>query len=157
MPLSVAERYVFGAQPQTFPHGLPWSIACAAGLMLVGGDFQAGVFSYFLGSGVGHCRRREATVRIECDPKIAFVLEHLALNHLRSGVPHCRICNRVTQTRGKVHDQSQVVLTQPGRLRRVDSLDSAAQVREAREKFAHSFGSCSFEEPVRDLEALGLL
>lgn len=34
---------------------------------------------------------------------------------------------------------------------------SAGQVREAREKFAHSFGSCSFEEPVRDLEALGLL
>lgn len=36
------------------------------------------------------------------------------------------------------------------------SLD-AAQVREARTKFAHSFGSCSFEEPIRDLEALGLL
>jgi hypothetical protein len=34
---------------------------------------------------------------------------------------------------------------------------SAEQVREARERFAHSFGSCSFEEPVRDLEALGLL
>ncbi len=34
---------------------------------------------------------------------------------------------------------------------------SAEQVREAREQFAHSFGSCSFEEPVRDLEALGLL
>jgi hypothetical protein len=36
------------------------------------------------------------------------------------------------------------------------SLD-VAQVREARQQFAHSFGSCSFEEPVRDLEALGLL
>jgi hypothetical protein len=36
------------------------------------------------------------------------------------------------------------------------SLD-AAQVREVRTQFAHSFGSCSFEEPVRDLEALGLL
>jgi hypothetical protein len=36
------------------------------------------------------------------------------------------------------------------------SLD-AGQVREARTQFAHSFGSCSFEEPVRDLEALGLL
>jgi hypothetical protein len=36
------------------------------------------------------------------------------------------------------------------------SLD-AGQVREARRHFAHSFGSCSFEEPVRDLEALGLL
>lgn len=36
------------------------------------------------------------------------------------------------------------------------SLD-AAQVRQARTEFAHSFGSCSFEEPVRDLEALGLL
>ena len=36
------------------------------------------------------------------------------------------------------------------------SLD-AEQVREARAHFAHAFGSCSFEEPVRDLEALGLL
>ena len=36
------------------------------------------------------------------------------------------------------------------------SLD-AAEVRHAREYFAHAFGSCSFEEPVRDLEALGLL
>jgi hypothetical protein len=31
------------------------------------------------------------------------------------------------------------------------------QVREARIHFAHSFGSCSFDEPVRDLEAMGLL
>ena len=31
------------------------------------------------------------------------------------------------------------------------------QVRDARLNFAHSFGSCSFDEPVRDLEALGLL
>jgi hypothetical protein len=36
------------------------------------------------------------------------------------------------------------------------SLD-AGQVREARVQFVHSFGSCSFEEPVRDLEALGVL
>jgi hypothetical protein len=36
------------------------------------------------------------------------------------------------------------------------SLD-AGQVRDARRHFAHSFGSCSFDEPVRDLEALGLL
>jgi len=36
------------------------------------------------------------------------------------------------------------------------SLD-AARGREARRQFAHSFGSCSFDEPVRDLEALGLL
>jgi hypothetical protein len=36
------------------------------------------------------------------------------------------------------------------------SLD-AAQVREARERFAHAFGSCSFTEPVQELEALGLL
>lgn len=36
------------------------------------------------------------------------------------------------------------------------SLD-ADQVRAARLEFAHSFGSCSFEEPVRDLEALGHL
>lgn len=34
---------------------------------------------------------------------------------------------------------------------------SAEQVRRARTDFAHAFGSCSFEEPVRDLEALGLL
>jgi hypothetical protein len=34
---------------------------------------------------------------------------------------------------------------------------SAEQVREAREQFAHSFGSCSFDEPVEGLEALGLL
>jgi hypothetical protein len=33
----------------------------------------------------------------------------------------------------------------------------AAQVRDARTHFAHAFGSCSFDEPVRDLEALGLL
>jgi hypothetical protein len=33
----------------------------------------------------------------------------------------------------------------------------AAQVREARLQFCHSFGSCSFEEPVQDLEALGPL
>jgi len=32
-----------------------------------------------------------------------------------------------------------------------------AEVRDARKNFAHAFGSCSFEEPVRDLEALGLL
>jgi hypothetical protein len=36
------------------------------------------------------------------------------------------------------------------------SLD-AKQVRAARLAFAHSFGSCSFDEPVRDLEALGHL
>ncbi len=34
---------------------------------------------------------------------------------------------------------------------------SAEQVRDARTNFAHAFGSCSFEEPVRDLETLGLL
>jgi hypothetical protein len=36
------------------------------------------------------------------------------------------------------------------------SLD-AAEVGDARANFAHAFGSCSFEEPVRDLQALGLL
>lgn len=36
------------------------------------------------------------------------------------------------------------------------SLD-AAEVADARANFAHSFGSCSFEEPVRDLQSLGLL
>jgi hypothetical protein len=34
---------------------------------------------------------------------------------------------------------------------------SADQVREARAEFLHAFGSCSFEEPVADLGALGLL
>ncbi len=36
------------------------------------------------------------------------------------------------------------------------SLD-AGQVREARQQFAHSVGSCSFDEPIEGLEALGLL
>ena len=34
---------------------------------------------------------------------------------------------------------------------------SAEQVREARQNFAHSFGSCSFAEPVHDLQVLRLL
>ena len=34
---------------------------------------------------------------------------------------------------------------------------STTQVREARRDFAHSFGSCSFEEPVADLRELGFL
>lgn len=34
---------------------------------------------------------------------------------------------------------------------------SAAQVAQARQRFAGSFGSCSFEEPVQDLAALQLL
>ena len=32
-----------------------------------------------------------------------------------------------------------------------------AQVREARRDFAHSFGSCSFTEPIADLRELDLL
>ena len=31
------------------------------------------------------------------------------------------------------------------------------EVRDARANFAHAFGSCSFDEPVRDLQAMGLL
>jgi hypothetical protein len=31
------------------------------------------------------------------------------------------------------------------------------QVRQARQEFAHSFGSCSFEEPIEGLKVLGLL
>lgn len=31
------------------------------------------------------------------------------------------------------------------------------EIADARERFAHSFGSCSFEEPLADLRALGLL
>ena len=34
---------------------------------------------------------------------------------------------------------------------------STAEVEQARRNFAHSFGSCSFEEPVNDLRQLGLL
>jgi hypothetical protein len=34
---------------------------------------------------------------------------------------------------------------------------SADQIREVRERFFISFGSCSFDEPIRDLEALGWL
>jgi hypothetical protein len=34
---------------------------------------------------------------------------------------------------------------------------STAEVAQARREFAHSFGSCSFEEPVNDLRALGLV
>ena len=34
---------------------------------------------------------------------------------------------------------------------------SAAELRDVREKFAISFGSCSFEEPIADLKALGWL
>ncbi|MBV8811654.1 MAG: hypothetical protein JO033_23550, partial [Acidobacteriaceae bacterium] len=34
---------------------------------------------------------------------------------------------------------------------------STEQLREARRHFAHSFGSCSFEEPVEDLKQLGYL
>lgn len=34
---------------------------------------------------------------------------------------------------------------------------STAEIQEARRDFAHSFGSCSFEEPVHELRALGFL
>jgi len=34
---------------------------------------------------------------------------------------------------------------------------STGQVREARRDFAHSFGSCSFEEPVAELREMGLM
>ena len=34
---------------------------------------------------------------------------------------------------------------------------ATAQIEEARREFAHSFGSCSFEEPVADLRELGLV
>ena len=34
---------------------------------------------------------------------------------------------------------------------------TTAQIAAARRDFAHSFGSCSFEEPLADLRALGLL
>jgi len=34
---------------------------------------------------------------------------------------------------------------------------STEQIQAAREKFAVSFGSCSFEEPIEDLQSLGLL
>ena len=34
---------------------------------------------------------------------------------------------------------------------------TARQVQNARRYFAHSFGSCSFEEPIADLRGLGFL
>ncbi|MEZ4534880.1 MAG: hypothetical protein R3D26_07730 [Cyanobacteriota/Melainabacteria group bacterium] len=34
---------------------------------------------------------------------------------------------------------------------------SLEQIKEARQDFIHSIGSCSFNEPVEDLETLGLL
>jgi hypothetical protein len=34
---------------------------------------------------------------------------------------------------------------------------STSQIHSARSEFAHSFGSCSFEEPIADLRELGLL
>ncbi len=34
---------------------------------------------------------------------------------------------------------------------------NVAQIREARKNFIHSVGSCSFDEPVHDLQALGFL
>ena len=34
---------------------------------------------------------------------------------------------------------------------------SADEIKRARQEFIHSVGSCSFEEPVNDLKALGLL
>ncbi len=42
-------------------------------------------------------------------------------------------------------------------LRWRDSRASTPQVAQARGEFAHSFGSCSFEEPVAGLRALGLV
>jgi hypothetical protein len=38
-----------------------------------------------------------------------------------------------------------------------NKLLTVEQIRDARTNFAHSFGSCSFEEPVQDLRELGLL
>jgi hypothetical protein len=34
---------------------------------------------------------------------------------------------------------------------------TATQIEHARREYAHSFGSCSFEEPVADLRELGYL
>jgi len=44
---------------------------------------------------------------------------------------------------------------QNGGLRWRDRRASTAEVAQARREFAHSFGSCSFEEPLQDLRALG--
>jgi hypothetical protein len=38
-----------------------------------------------------------------------------------------------------------------------DHVVTAAELRDVRENFAISFGSCSFEEPIADLKALGWL
>jgi hypothetical protein len=45
----------------------------------------------------------------------------------------------------------------PGGLQWRGSGLSTAQIRDARASFVHSFGSCSFEEPVAGLRKLGLL
>ena len=42
-------------------------------------------------------------------------------------------------------------------LRWRDRRATTAEVAQARREFAHSFGSCSFEEPGIDLRALGLM
>ena len=69
-------------------------------------------------------------MRIQSETEISFVLEHFALNHLRRGVAQGRILDHITQARGKIHDQSQVVLPQPGGFRNVDSVDGSAEVGE---------------------------
>ncbi len=38
-----------------------------------------------------------------------------------------------------------------------DKSVSTAQIRDARQNFMHSMGSCSFDEPVHELQALGLI
>ena len=54
-------------------------------------------------------------------------------------------------------ESDQAALRFDDRLHWRDRSLSAEQVREARRDFAHSFGSCSFDEPVQGLQALGLL
>lgn len=44
-----------------------------------------------------------------------------------------------------------------GEARWRDECATVSEIRQARREFIHSFGSCSFEEPVQDLEELGWL
>jgi hypothetical protein len=56
-----------------------------------------------------------------------------------------------------LEEQSEVFRFEDDAVRWHDHVVTAAELREVREKFAISFGSCSFEEPIDDLKALGWL
>jgi hypothetical protein len=67
------------------------------------------------------------------------------------GADRSQVLATLNETDPRAFDMSDNSLTWNGR-----SL-STAQIADARANFAHSFGSCSFEEPVADLRDLGWL